>query len=257
MTQDRFALVTGGSTGIGRCLAQLAAEDGHDLLIVSDDSGITRMDDLSKTGVAIETLSADLSMQEGVDALLDRLGPRCPDLFFANAGRGLGRSFLEQDPDDILKVLGTNVLGTTMLTHEIAGRMVRRGSGRILMTGSIAGNMPGTFQAVYNATKAYVNSLAAALARELEGTGVTVTCLEPGPTETQFFQRAGMCDTPVGQGPKDDPEMVARAGYEALMSGRPEVVSGWKNKAQAAMSHITPKAVLAGLHRKMAKPQDE
>lgn len=257
MTQDRLALVTGGSTGIGRCLAQLAADDGYDLLIVSDDNGITGMDELSGTGVAIETLCADLSVQEGVGALLERLGPRVPELLFANAGRGLGRAFIDQDPDDILRVLGTNVLGTTMLTHEIAGRMVRRGSGRILLTGSIAGYMPGTFQAVYNATKAYVNSLAAALVRELEGTGVTVTCLEPGPTDTQFFQRADMCDTEVGQGPKDDPAMVARAGYNAMMSGKPEIVSGWKNKAQAAISHVTPKGVLAGLHRKMAEPRDE
>ncbi|MGZ3217280.1 SDR family NAD(P)-dependent oxidoreductase [Paracoccus sp. T5] len=256
MTSAKLALVTGGSTGIGRHLAQLAAEDGHDLLIASDDAAIADMEALTATGVTVETVMADLSREAGMDELLARLGARVPDLFFANAGRGLGQAMVDQQADDIRHLIGTNIMGTTLLTHEIARRMVRRGAGRILMTGSIAGYMLGTYQAVYNASKAYVNMLAVALRHELQDSGVSVTCLSPGPTDTEFFGRAGLLDTPIGQGPKDDPAVVAKAGYQAMMARKEEIVPGLKNKSMVAASHVTPKSVLAEQHRKMAKPQD-
>jgi len=132
--------------------------------------------------------------------------------------------------------------------------MRRRGQGRILLTGSIAGFMPGTYQAVYNGTKAFVDSFSFALRAELKDTGVTVTCLMPGATETDFFERADMLDTKVGQSEKDDPADVARVGFDAMMRGDGDVVSGWKNKLQSAIANITPAGMLAEQHRKMAEP---
>src|SRR5690606_12739333 len=151
-------------------------------------------------------------------------------------------------------VIDTNVTGTAYLIHRLAPRMCERGQGRILFTGSIAGLMPGSFQAVYNGTKAFVDSFAWALRNELKDTGVTVTCLMPGPTDTEFFERADLMDTEVGQGKKDDAAMVAKTGYEAMKKGEGDVVAGWKNKMQAAMAAVTPQSALAEMHRKMAEP---
>jgi short-subunit dehydrogenase len=132
--------------------------------------------------------------------------------------------------------------------------MRERGQGRILITGSIAGFMPGSFQAVYNGTKAFLNSFSWALRNELKDTGVTVTCLMPGPTETEFFERAEMQDTKVGQDEKDDPADVAKTGFAAMMRGDGDVVSGWKNKLQTTAANVMPSSVLAEQHRKMAEP---
>jgi len=151
-------------------------------------------------------------------------------------------------------VIDTNITGTIYLTHRVARAMRDRGEGKILFTGSIAGFIPGTFQAVYNASKAFIDSFSFALRAELKDTGVTVTCLMPGATETDFFERADMLDTKVGQDPKDDPADVARVGFDAMMRGDGDVVSGWKNKLQTAMASVTPAGVLAEQHRKMAEP---
>ena len=134
------------------------------------------------------------------------------------------------------------------------GTCGRVGRGRILITGSIAGFMPGTYQAVYNGTKAMLDSFSFALRHELKDTGVTVTCLMPGPTETEFFERADMLDTKVGQAKKDDPADVARIGFDAMMKGQGDVVSGWKNKLQSAIATVTPSGVMAEMHRGMAEP---
>jgi short-subunit dehydrogenase len=128
------------------------------------------------------------------------------------------------------------------------------GQGRILITGSIAGFIPGTFQAVYNGTKAFIDSFSFALRNELKETGVTVTCLMPGATETDFFVRADLMDTKVGQSEKDDPADVAKAGFDAMMRGDGDVVSGWKNKIESAVANVTPAGVLAERHRKMTEP---
>jgi short-subunit dehydrogenase len=132
--------------------------------------------------------------------------------------------------------------------------MRSRGEGRILLTGSIAGFMPGSYQAVYNGTKAFINSFSFALREELKDTGVTVSCLMPGATETEFFRRAGLIDTSIGQAKKDEPAEVAKIGYDAMMDGEGDVVSGWKNKIQAAVANVTPASVLAHQHAKMAEP---
>ena len=115
--------------------------------------------------------------------------------------------------------------------------------------------MPGTFQAVYNGTKAFLDSFSFALRNELKDTGVTVTCLMPGATETEFFERADMMDTKIGQSKKDDAAEVARQGFEAMMKGEGEVITGWQNKLRSAIAHVLPADVSAEMHRSMAEPQ--
>jgi len=150
--------------------------------------------------------------------------------------------------------IDTNITGTIYLIQKVLPAMCQRGEGRILITGSIAGFMPGSFTAVYNGTKAFIDSFSFALRNELKDTGVTVTCLMPGATETDFFARAGMLDTKVGTDEKDDRADVARVGFDAMMRGDGDVVSGWKNKIQAGLANITPASVLAEQHRRMAEP---
>jgi len=249
---QKFAVVTGASTGIGFELAKIAASKGYSILAVADEAEIQRA--ASAVGGQVEPLEADLATTEGVDQLLQKVGGRPIDVLCANAGRGLGRGFVDQDWDDIRRVIDTNVTGTTYLLHKVAKQMKAAGKGRILITGSIAGLMPGTFQAVYNGTKAYLDSLSEAIRAELKDTGVTVTCLMPGPTETEFFKRGDLMDTKVGTQKKDDAGMVAETGWDAMESGEGSVVAGWKNKIQAAVSHITPTPVLAEMHRSMAEP---
>ena len=254
-TSRPLAVVTGASSGIGLELARCAARDGHDLVICADEAAIeTAAGELRSLGVSVEAVQADLATTDGVDALEQAIGGRPVAALLANAGRGLGHAFLDQDFADIRRVVDTNVTGTIDLVHRVGRTMRQRGSGRILFTGSIAGFMPGTFQAVYNGTKAFVDSFAAALRNELKESGVSVTCLMPGATETRFFERADMLDTKVGASEKDDPADVAKDGWEALKSGDADIVSGWKNKAQVALAHVTPSTVLAEQHRKMAEP---
>jgi short-subunit dehydrogenase len=251
----KFAIVTGASTGIGLELATLAAADGYDLLIVADEFEIqTAANEIRQAGGVVDALEADLATTEGVDALLAAAKGRPADALFANAGRGLGRAFLDQSVEDWRRVVDTNITGTIYLIQKVGAAMKARGEGRILITGSIAGLMPGTFQAVYNGTKAFLDSFAYALRHELKDSGVGVTCLMPGATETEFFERADMMDTKVGQQEKADPAKVAKDGYTALMKGEGSVVSGWKNKLQAAISHITPDGTLAEMHRGMSEP---
>lgn len=250
-----FAVVTGASTGIGYELARVCAEHGFDLLVVADEARIhDAARALADIGPKVDALEADLATRRGVDALVERIGGRAVDALLANAGVGLGHGFLDQDVDDIQRVVDTNVSGTLYLIHRIARDMRTRGSGRILITGSIAGFMPGTYQAVYNGTKAFLDSFSFALRAELRDTGVTVTCLMPGATETDFFERADMLDTKVGQQKKDDPAMVARTGFEAMMRGDGDVVTGWMNKLRSAIASVTPSGVLAEAHRTMAEP---
>jgi short-subunit dehydrogenase len=177
------------------------------------------------------------------------------DALLANAGRGLGHGFLDEDFAEARRVIDTNVTGTVYLIQKIGRDMRQRNQGRILIVGSIAGFIPGTFQAVYNGTKAFLNSFSWALRNELKETAITVTCLMPGPTDTEFFERADMMDTNVGQSDKkDDPAKVAKTGFDAMMRGDGDVVAGWKNKLQTSAASVTPSAILAEQHRKMAEP---
>jgi short-subunit dehydrogenase len=250
-----LAVVTGASSGIGYELARCCAEADLDLLIAADQPEIAQAAaTLRKGGATVEPLEIDLATTEGVDRLYTALRGRVPAVLMANAGHGLGKGFLDQNFDEVRHVIDTNITGTIYLIQRVARDMRSRGSGRILITGSIAGFMPGTYQAVYNGTKAFIDSFAFALRAELKDTGVTVTCLMPGPTETDFFARADLLDTKVGQSQKDDPVDVAQAGFQAMMRGDGDVVSGWKNKLQAALANIMPAGALAEQHRKMAEP---
>jgi short-subunit dehydrogenase len=253
--QTPFAIITGASSGIGLELAKCCAEDGYDLLIAADEPAIEAVAaQLRGSGINVQAVQADLATIEGVDQLLQAAGGRTVDALLANAGRGLGNGFLDQDFAAARRVVDTNITGTIYLIQRVGRAMRQRGEGRILVTGSIAGFMPGSFQAVYNGTKAFLDSFSFALRDELKDSGVTVTCLMPGPTETRFFERAEMMDTPVGKQEKDDPAMVARVGYDAMLKGDGDVVSGLKNKLQSALATVTPSSVLASMHRKMAEP---
>jgi len=253
----QFAVVTGASTGIGLELARMCASEGFDLLIAADEPEIENAAAKlrQEEGVGdVEVLNVDLATAEGVDGLYQATKGRPVDVLMANAGRGLGRAFLDQDLARIREVIDTNITGTTCLLYKIGNDMRRRNQGRILITGSIAGFTPGSFQAVYNASKSYLNSLSFALREELRDTDVTVTCLMPGATETEFFKRADMMDTKVGTEAKDDAAMVAREGFDAMMKDKGDVVTGMKNKVQSAVASVTPSEALAKQHRKMAEP---
>lgn len=250
-----LAIVTGASSGIGFELAKRCAAEGFDLVVAADDPRIEEASrTLAQAGGSVQAVQVDLATPEGVDRLLAAVKDRPVDALLANAGHGLGRAFLEQDWDEIRHVIDTNVTGTVYLLHRVGREMAGRGHGRILITGSIAGFMPGTYQAVYNATKAFVDMFSYALRAEVQGRGVTVTCLMPGPTETDFFERADLMDTKVGQDKKDDPAEVAENGFKAMMAGESGVVSGWQNKLQVALAKILPETVMAGQHAKQAAP---
>jgi uncharacterized protein len=256
-SQRSLAIVTGASTGIGYELAKCCARNGFDLVVAADEPQIEEAAaEFRALGTAVTAVEADLATIAGVDKVLTATAAlnRPVDALLANAGRGLGRSFLDQDFAQARRVVDTNITGTIGLIHEVGLEMRSRGAGRILITGSIAGFMPGTYQAVYNASKAFLDSFSFALRHELKGTGVSVTCLMPGATETDFFERADMMDTKVGPSKKDDPGEVARIGFEAMMKGKGDVVTGWQNKLQSAIANILPADVTAELHRSEAAP---
>lgn len=252
------AVVTGASSGIGFELARQFAEHGYDLIIAAEDDAINTAAGQLANGGAVEAVQVDLATAEGVERLyghIRRHGDRV-EAVALNAGIGMGGDFATgTDLNQELKLVDLNVRSTVHLAKRVLDDMVRRGNGKVLFTSSIASTMPGAFQAVYNASKSFVQSFALALRNELKDTGVTVTSLMPGPTETEFFERADMMDTKVGAGDKDDPADVARDGFEALMAGKERVVShSMKTKAQGRASRVMPDGMKAEMHRKMAEP---
>jgi short-subunit dehydrogenase len=252
-----LAVVTGASTGIGLELARLCASQGYDLIVAADEPLIENAArELSNGGVSCTALQCDLATVEGVDDLIGTItaAGRPVEALMANAGRGLGKAFLDQDLNEAMKVIHTNIDGTVRLIYSVANDMREQHRGKILITGSIAGLMPGTFQAVYNGSKAFLDSFSVALSNELKESGVTVTCLMPGATETDFFERAGMTDTKVGSGEKAHAADVARTGFDAMMKGDLKVVAGFANKVRAAVSHVAADSALAQMHRGMAEP---
>jgi uncharacterized protein len=250
-----LAVVTGASSGIGLELARLCAMNDYDLIVAADQPLQNMTSAGEKLGVRVEPVVVDLATNDGIDLLTDALEDRKVDVLIANAGHGLGGAFLDQDIAEAQHVVDTNISGTIRLIHRIGNEMRRAGRGRILITGSIAGFMPGSFQAVYNGTKAFIDSFSWALRNELKDTGVTVTCLMPGPTDTDFFERASLLDTKVGASDtKMDAAKVAKIGFDAMMNGEGDVVAGFKNKLQASLANVTPAAVLAERHRKMTEP---
>ena len=254
-----LAVVTGASSGIGRELAKQFAENGFDLIVCAEDADIeAAARELEAMGARAETVQVDLGRPEGVEELHRRIRERAPaaDAVALNAGIGMGGAFVgDTDLDQELQIVDLNCRSTVHLAKRVLPDMVAAGSGRVLFTSSIASTMPGSFQAVYNASKSFVQSFALALRDELKDTGVTITSLMPGPTDTEFFERADMLDTKVGSGDKDDPADVAKDGFEALMAGKERVVSAsMKTKLQGRASRVLPDRVKAGMHRQMAEP---
>ncbi|RFC65947.1 SDR family NAD(P)-dependent oxidoreductase [Fulvimarina endophytica] len=257
MTERSLAVVTGASTGIGYELAKLCAEDGFDLILCADEDDIREAaEKVGRLGTKVEPVVTDLSTRQGIETLLSVIGERDVDVLLANAGRTLGGAFLDQDLERAVGIVDLNVSGTLRLIHTVANRMRARGRGRILVTGSTAGYIPGPFMAVYNGTKAFLESVCEALADEWRDTGVTVTYLSPGPTETEVFERGGMEYTPVGSSDmKEDPAKVARIGYDAMMAGHVNVASSFMNRVQTTFAGILPDTLLAKMHRHLAKPK--
>jgi short-subunit dehydrogenase len=250
-----FAIVTGASSGIGLELARQASQRGYDLLIAADRPLDEAVQALQIGGGEVSAVQVDLATRFGVDELFEQAKGRRIDALLANAGHGLGKGFLDQDFEDVQHVVNTNVVGTLDLIQRVARQMRDAGNGKILITGSIAGFMPGTFQAVYNGSKAFLDSFAYALRNELKDTGVTVTCLMPGATDTDFFERADLLDTKVGADDhKSDPADVAKTGFDAMEKGEAGVVAGLSNKLRVALSNLVPESMLAEQHRKMAEP---
>jgi short-subunit dehydrogenase len=255
-----LAVVTGASSGIGLELAKQFAGSGFDLIVAAEDADLdTAARELEELGATVDAVRVDLAADDGVDELYRRISAagRPVEAIALNAGIGAGGAFAtDTDLHQELRLIDLNVRSTVHLAKHVVRDMVARGQGRILFTSSIASTMPGPFQAVYNASKSFVQSFALALRNELKDTGVTVTSLMPGPTETEFFERADMLDTKIGASDtKDDPADVARQGFEALMAGEERAVaSSLSTKLQARGSRFIPDSAKAELHRRMAEP---
>ncbi len=258
---DQFAIVTGASSGIGLSLARELASRGYDLAVCS--AGVRLHDavaELKKTGVEVTEIQSDLATREGVESLWEQVLAigRNVDIACINAGVGVGGQFFETDLDEELNMVNLNCAGTVQLAKYLVQHMMERNEGRILFTASIAGEMVAPREAVYAATKAFDLSFAHSLRYELRDTGITVTALQPGPTNTDFFHRAGMDNTEVGSSGKNEsqPEDVARQGIEALLAGKDHVyAASAKTKVEGMLANVVPGTVKGAMHEKMAKPK--
>lgn len=257
-TNRKFAVITGASSGIGFELAKQCIENDFDILICAEDAGIndaaTR---LAANGGVAQAIQADLATREGVEKFFGAIQSmqRPVDALLLNAGVGVGGAFIDTDLEKELKMIALNCNHTVHLAKLMVPELVKRGQGRILMTGSVVSTAPNPFQAVYGATKAFVMSFGEALRYELKDTGVTVTVLQPGATETNFFERAELMDTKVGQAEKDDPALVAKNGFKAMMDGKDSVLGGsFKSKVEGLMNEVLPETVKAAQAGKTTKP---
>jgi short-subunit dehydrogenase len=261
--QNPYALITGATSGIGHELAKVFAEHGYNLIIVarSEDELQTAARELLKFGVNVIPVAKDLFQPEAAFQLYQEVKAKGIDInvLVNDAGQGQYGLFLENDIYRQLDIIQLNVSSLTAITYLFVKDMVARGEGKVLQVASIASNMPGPLQAVYHATKAYVLSFTEALINELKGTNVTMTALQPGVTDTDFFNKADAQNSKLveDKSKMSDPAKVARDGFEALMSGDDKVVSGMKNKMQVAMSHVMPDTQVADRMRKMSEEQDQ
>ena len=259
-----LAVVTGASSGIGFELGRILAREGYDVIACSEgDRLASAAAEIQAAGSGqVTTVQADLSTPEGVDKLWKacQSAGQPLDIACINAGFGIGGLFIETDLHEELKMVALNCGHTVHLAKHVAKQMVAAGAGRILFTASVAGEMVAPREAVYAATKAFVLSFAHSLRYELKDTGVSVTALQPGPTDTDFFHRAGMDDTDAGtKGKKEsEPDKVAEQGYDALMSGKDHVyAASFKTKLEGALFNLVPGELKGKMHDDMAKPLSE
>ena len=259
-----LAVVTGASSGIGLNLGLVLAEEGYDVIACSAgdrlQEAVAQME--ARGAGKVTAVHADLATPEGVDTLWKACEAAGAPVEIAciNAGVGVGGLFVETDLAEELKLVALNCGHTVHFAKHVAKQMVGRGAGRILFTASIASEMVAPREAVYAASKAFVLSFAHSLRYELKDTGVSVTALQPGPVDTDFFHRAGMDDTDAGtKGKKDsEPDAVARQGYEALMAGKDHVyAASLKIKVEGAMMNLIPGELKGKMHDDMAKPLSE
>jgi short-subunit dehydrogenase len=254
-----LAVVTGASSGIGLELAKVFVDHGFDLVVAAENNLVEDVArELAGGGARVDPVRADLATFEGNEdlvAVVETFG-KPVDALAINAGVGVGGDFVDDsDLRSHLRVVDLNIGSAVHLAKRLVPAMVARGAGRVLFTSSVAATAPGPFHSVYAASKAFLASFSQALREELRDSGVTVTALMPGPTDTDFFRRAGMTDTKVATGPKDDPADVARAGFKALMAGDDHVVAGsLRNKAQAVAGRVLPDPLKARATRTMTEP---
>lgn len=259
MSQRPLAIVTGASSGIGLELGKVLADEGFDLVVAAEDERITEAaDELRGHGAAVEPVQADLSQGAGVESLARAVQAqdRPVAALCLNAGRSIGGAFVGGTPlDQDLLIVDLNCRSVVHLAKLLLPDMVARGEGRVLITSSIAATVPGPYQAIYNASKSFVQSFSLAIREELKDTGVTVTALMPGPTETEVFERADMMDTKVGTGSKDSPELVARQAYDGMMAGDERVRGGGlSSKLQGVVGRFGPDSLKAKVFTREAKP---
>ncbi|MGE2713247.1 SDR family NAD(P)-dependent oxidoreductase [Mycolicibacterium litorale] len=258
MAETQLALVTGASSGIGFELAKCFARDGYDLVVAAEDDGINDVPErLSEFGSAVQAIQVDLREPDSVEHLYRSTvaGDRVLAAAALNAGIGRGGMFIETELVDDLSIVDLNVRSTVHLAKLVLRDMANREEGRVLFTSSVASMMPGSYQTVYNASKSFIQSFAEALRDELRDTSITVTSLMPGATDTNFFRRANLLESPMGKMPKDDPAKVAQQGYEALMRGDQKVVAAsLTSKVMGTASRVLPDRAKAVGSRLMAIP---
>lgn len=261
VTGHPLAVVTGASSGIGYELARVFAQNGFDLYIVAEDANIfTAAEKFKSFGGRVEAAQIDLAKKEGVEDFYQkiRVYGKPVEAAALNAGVGVSGSFIENKIDEEENLINLNIMSTVRLAKHLLQDMVSNGRGRILFTSSIAAEMPGPYYACYAASKSFIQSFAEALREEVKDKGVVITALQPGATETKFFERAHMLDTPTGQAKKDSPAEVAEDGFKALMEGKDHVVAGsFKNKVQASIAKFMSESQQAKTHAKQTKPFSE
>jgi short-subunit dehydrogenase len=253
-----FGVVTGASSGIGLELARECVQHDFDLVVCAEDRGIhDAADHLSAAGASVQAVRADLATYDGVEHLYRAIvdAGRPVDALILNAGIGVSGNFLLTDLEDELRTIALNCASVVHLAKRVVPMMVNRGQGHVLITASVASTAPAPYLAVYGASKAFDLSFAEALRYELKGTGVTVTALQPGATETEFFESADMEDTKVAERDKDDPAEVAREGFDAMMEGTDKVVAASvKSKLEGIAGEILPETAKARLQASQTRP---
>ncbi len=260
---NQYALITGATSGIGYELAKLLAEDGYNLVITSRDENIAeeKAQEFEQAyGVEVTTIVTDLFESDAASKLYDEIKSKgiTIDVLVNDAGQGQYGEFADTDIKREIAIIQLNIISLVTLTKLFLKDMLSRGEGKILNLGSIAGKIPGPYQAVYHGTKAFVNSFTEAVRSEVKDSGVTLTVLLPGATDTDFFNKADMLGAKNVQDSKlDDPAKVAKDGYEALMKGDDKVTSGFKNKMQVAMGDVMPDDMVADNIRKQQAPKEQ